>query len=79
MPASKIDLVQKYVGGGKADPELSKLGGTAWQKHKERVEAAVARPGQRMVELQALREAKPGIAFPARHRMAARVRGGLSL
>ena len=31
VPASKIDLVQKYVGGAKTDPELSKLGGTSWQ------------------------------------------------
>ena len=29
VPASKIDLVQKYVGGQQAEPELSKLGGTA--------------------------------------------------
>ena len=28
VPASKIDLVQKYVGGTKTDPELSKFGGT---------------------------------------------------
>ena len=31
VPASKIDLVQKYVGGAQTDPELSKLGGTGWQ------------------------------------------------
>ncbi len=38
VPASKIDLVQKYVGGARTEPELSKLGGTAWQRKKERVE-----------------------------------------
>ncbi len=64
VPASKIDLVQKYVGGAKSDPELSKLGGTSWQHKKARVEAAVLDLASEMLELQALREAKPGVAFP---------------
>jgi transcription-repair coupling factor (superfamily II helicase) len=64
VPASKIDLVQKYVGGTRADPELSKLGGSSWQRKKERVEAAVLDLASEMVELQALRAAQPGITFP---------------
>jgi transcription-repair coupling factor (superfamily II helicase) len=64
VPASKIELVQKYVGGAKSDPELSKLGSTSWQKKKERVEAAVLDLASEMLDLQALREAKPGFAFP---------------
>src|SRR5262249_39659429 len=54
VPASKIDLVQKYVGGTKTEPELSKLGGTGWQRKKDRVEAAVIDLASDMVELQAL-------------------------
>src|SRR6516165_6550990 len=65
VPVSKIDLVQKYVGGSKADPELSKLGGTGWQKKKDRVEAAVMDLASEMIELQATREAQPGNAFPS--------------
>lgn len=64
VPASKIDLVQKYVGGARSDPELSKLGGTGWQRKKERVQAAVLDLASEMVELQALRAAQPGISFP---------------
>ncbi|HJT78343.1 MAG TPA: transcription-repair coupling factor, partial [Gemmataceae bacterium] len=64
VPASKIDLVQKYVGGARTEPELSKLGGTGWQRKKEKVQAAVLDLASEMVELQALREAKPGVAFP---------------
>src|SRR5262249_35317878 len=41
VPASKIDLVQKYVGGAKTEPELSKFGGTSWQNRKARVQEAV--------------------------------------
>jgi transcription-repair coupling factor (superfamily II helicase) len=64
VPASKIDLVQKYVGGAKTDPELSKLGGLGWQRKKEKVEAAILDLAAEMVDLQALREAQPGTAFP---------------
>jgi transcription-repair coupling factor (superfamily II helicase) len=64
VPVSKIDLVQKYVGGSRTEPELSKYGGTSWQNKKDRVEAAVIDMAGDMVELQALREAQPGIAFP---------------
>jgi transcription-repair coupling factor (superfamily II helicase) len=64
VPASKIDLVQKYVGGARTEPELSKFGGVAWQRRKERVAEAVIDLASDMIELQALREAKPGIALP---------------
>lgn len=64
VPASKIDLVQKYVGGGKTDPELSKLGGVSWQRKKDRVQAAVLDLASEMLELQAMRESKPGVSFP---------------
>jgi transcription-repair coupling factor (superfamily II helicase) len=65
VPASKIDLVQKYVGGAKTDPELSKFGGTSWQNRKARVQAAVMDLASDMIQLQALREAEPGTAFPS--------------
>jgi transcription-repair coupling factor (superfamily II helicase) len=65
VPASKIDLVQKYVGGAKTEPELSKYGGTSWQNRKARVQAAVLDLASDMIHLQALREAEPGVALPA--------------
>jgi transcription-repair coupling factor (superfamily II helicase) len=65
VPASKIDLVQKYVGGAKSAPELSKLGGTAWQNRKDRVQAAVMDLAADMISLQAVREAQPGFAYPS--------------
>jgi transcription-repair coupling factor (superfamily II helicase) len=64
VPASKIDLVQKYVGGARVEPELSKVGGVAWQHKKAKVQEAVLDLASEMVELQALREAQPGIAYP---------------
>ncbi len=65
VPASKIDLVQKYVGGARTEPELSRFGGVAWQHRKQKVAEAVIDLASDMIGLQALREAKPGIALPA--------------
>jgi transcription-repair coupling factor (superfamily II helicase) len=65
VPAARIELVQKYVGGGRTDPELSRLGGTSWQNRKQRVADAVHDLAAEMIELQALREAKPGIVYPS--------------
>jgi transcription-repair coupling factor (superfamily II helicase) len=64
VPASKIDLVQKYVGGAKTEPELSKYGGVAWERRKAKVEEAVLDLASDMIGLQALREAQPGISYP---------------
>jgi transcription-repair coupling factor (superfamily II helicase) len=65
VPASKIDLVQKYVGSSQAEPELSKFGGTGWKNRKEKVEAAVMDLAAEMLQLQAVRAAQPSYSFPA--------------
>ncbi len=64
VPATLIHLVQKYIGGGKVAPELSKLGGQTWAKRKKQVAEAVADMASDMIRLQAEREAKPGVAYP---------------
>ncbi|MCC6493726.1 MAG: transcription-repair coupling factor [Pirellulales bacterium] len=64
VPSSKIELVQKYVGGRKAKPSLAKIGGTAWLRQKKAAERAVEDLALDMLELQAARESRPGIAFP---------------
>ena len=65
VPASCIELVQKYVGGTKLAPKLAKVGGTLWERQKQAVERAVADMAADMIQLQARRESRPGIAFPA--------------
>ncbi len=65
VPASKIDLVQKYVGGTKGRPSLARIGGTAWQKQKKAAEAAVTDLAAEMLEVQAARSSRAGIAFGA--------------
>jgi len=65
VPASAIELVQKYVGGGKTAPKLAKIGGTLWAKQKKAVERAVADMAVDMLQIQAVRAERPGRAFPA--------------
>ena len=64
VPATKIQLVQKYVGSFKARPTLSKLGGTRWEARKDAVKEAVRDMAQDMLRLQAVRAQMPGIAYP---------------
>jgi len=65
VPIAKIDLVQKYVGGGKGEPALSKIGSSSWEKRKKRVAEAVVDLAQELIDIQAQRAARPGFAFPA--------------
>lgn len=63
VPAIKIDLVQKYVGGAKTRPSLAKIGGKTWLRQKADAEGAVVDLAVEMLEMQALRRARAGIAF----------------
>jgi transcription-repair coupling factor (superfamily II helicase) len=63
VPATKIDLVQKYIGGSKTRPTLAKIGGKSWAKQKASVESAIEDLASEMIELQATRDGRPGIAF----------------
>ena len=66
VPASKIELVQKYVGGNKKSrPPLAHVGGRMWTKQKEAAREAVTDLAANMLELQAARALRPGIKFPA--------------
>jgi transcription-repair coupling factor (superfamily II helicase) len=64
VPATRIDLVQRYVGGSQTEPELSKLNGAAWGRKKEKVSEAVRDMAADMIQVQAVRQAVPGFAFP---------------
>ncbi|QDS97464.1 transcription-repair coupling factor [Adhaeretor mobilis] len=64
VPVSKIELVQKYIGGRKAKPKLAKIGGKSWARQKLAAEKAVVDMAADMIQVQATRAARPGIAFP---------------
>jgi transcription-repair coupling factor (superfamily II helicase) len=65
VPATQIDLVQKYVGGFGGKPTLSTLGGQRWKGQKERTSESVKDLAAEMLRVRAAREAMPGVAYPA--------------
>jgi transcription-repair coupling factor (superfamily II helicase) len=64
VPATQIDLVQKYVGGFHGRPPLSTLGGKKWAKQKQSVAEAVKDLAAELLRVQAARQTQPGIRFP---------------
>ena len=64
VPASRIGLVQKYVGGSKARPNLARIGGTTWTKQKAAAAESVKDMAADLLRVQARRASLPGLAFP---------------
>jgi transcription-repair coupling factor (superfamily II helicase) len=65
VPVTEAHLVSKYVGAGKARPQLNTLGGTRWTKAKEHAQKAVRDLAGELLSVQAARAAQPGHAFAA--------------
>ncbi len=65
VPASRINLVQKYIGSRQRRPQLSTLGGRGWLKQKERAAASVRDLAAEMLRIQAMRASQPGVSYPA--------------
>ena len=66
VPATQLDLVSKYIGGGEDANEtkkLSKLGGTEWEKQKTRAKKAVQDLAKGLIQLYAQRQRQPGFSF----------------
>ncbi|MBE6908021.1 MAG: transcription-repair coupling factor [Ruminococcaceae bacterium] len=69
VPATQLDLVAKYIGGGGEDEDgtprvrLSKLGGTDWARAKTRAKAAAKDLAKGLIALYAERQRRPGFAF----------------
>ena len=64
VPASQINLVQKYIGARRVKPNLSRLGGKSWQRQKDRVSEAVQDMAAEMLRTQAMRRAIQGSSYP---------------
>ena len=64
VPASRIGLIQRYIGGSKSRPKLAKIGGQAWTRQKKAAETAVTDMAAELLELQVTRKTRKGISFP---------------
>ena len=58
VPASRIELVQRYVGGGGAAPSLDKIGGQSFRRRREKVERALVDLAAELLAVQAERETR---------------------
>ena len=66
VPATQLDLIGKYIGGGEDTPvKLNRLGGDQWQKTKARAKAAAKDIADELIKLYAERKRLPGFAFAA--------------
>ncbi len=63
VPATRLDLVQKYSGVGGKAPVLDKLGGTGWGRTKSRAKKAVQEMAVELLNLYAARKTITGHAF----------------
>jgi transcription-repair coupling factor (superfamily II helicase) len=64
VPAARINLIQKYIGGFHGHPQLSRLGSGVWEKQKAKVSEAVMDMAAELIEIQASRRAEVGTAYP---------------
>ena len=67
VPATQLDLVSKYIGGGSEDKpvKLNKIGSDAWQKTKAKARKAAKDMAGELIQLYAARKRQPGFAFAA--------------
>ena len=64
VPATNLDMVSKYIGGGEDSPvKLSKMGGTDWAKTKTKAKGAAKQMAKQLIQLYAQRQKAKGYAF----------------
>ncbi|MBI5577424.1 MAG: transcription-repair coupling factor [Deltaproteobacteria bacterium] len=66
VPVEKMSRVQRYIASEEAKPRLAKLGGTAWQRAKQRVRDSLLEMAQDLIAIQAKRQlaARPAFGAP---------------
>ena len=67
VPATQLDLVSKYIGGGGEDANvrLNKIGTDTWQKTKAKARKAAKDMAGELIQLYAARRRQAGFAFAA--------------
>ena len=63
IPATQLDLIQKYADSDAKKPRLNRLGTQEWTKTKARVRGAVREIAKDLVELYAARQNQEGYAY----------------
>ena len=63
IPATQLDLIQKYASADAKKPKLNRLGGQDWTRTKTRVKGAVREIARDLVELYAARQEQKGYEY----------------
>ena len=63
IPATQLDLIQKYASADAKKPKLNRLGSQDWVKTKTRVRGAVKEIAKDLVELYAARQNQEGFVY----------------
>ena len=63
VPASRVDLVERYIGAGSSAPTLDRLGSGSFERRRRKVTEAVEDMASELLEIQARRAAGGGNAF----------------
>ena len=63
VPATSLEVLQKYAGSDAKVPKLNRLNSPEWKKTKARVKGAVEEIAQELVDLYAKRQSKKGHMF----------------
>ncbi len=64
LPMEQLGLLQKYVGSDGRDVRLSRIGGTEWNRQKEKARNSIKQLATDLVKLYSLRQNQKGHAFP---------------
>lgn len=64
VPVDRIGLVRHFIGTSEHTPKLSKLGGSAWKRQKQKAEKACVDLAADLLEVQAARAVQEGFAYP---------------
>ena len=64
VPASKIDVVQRYIGSSAANVALDKIGSQSFRKRREKVQRALFDLASDLLDVHAMRALKKGRAWP---------------
>ncbi|MDC7224287.1 MAG: transcription-repair coupling factor [Spirochaetales bacterium] len=65
IPIEQVNLVQRYIGSKGARPKLDKIGGSVWEKKRNRVKKKVEDIADKLIQLYASRQESSGYAYPA--------------
>lgn len=63
VPTDQMDRVQRYIGGDSVPPRINRLGGSEWQRQKQKVKQSIRAIAFDLVKLYAARKAEKGYAF----------------